>query len=127
MAENFGWAYISGSSVTGPNNSVVFKKTGVELSGSSKFTYTAASRTINLEGTVSLTAATAGDLGITAPEGVRVSGLMGINGGNRRLIDYAELVPNNSVTEVFGPITINASGSITVGTNSHIAIKPWPY
>ena len=127
MAQNFGWAYISGSSVTGPTNAVQIKSAGSQLSGSAKFTWIPASGSINLTGTVNLSAASAGDLGIKAPEGVRVSGLMGINGGNRRLIDYNELVPDNSVSEVFGPITINANGSITIGASSHIAIKPWPY
>ena len=127
MANNFGWAYISGSSVLGPNNGVMYKVSGSLMSGSAKFTYIPASSTLNLTGGVFLSAATAGDLGIKAPEGVRVSGMMGVNGGNGRLIDYAELVPNNSVSEVFGPITINASGSLTIGSSSHIAIKAWPY
>ena len=127
MAQEFGWAYISGSFISGPNNGVLFKVTGSQMSGSSKFTYIPASSVVHLTGGVFLSASTAGDLGIKAPEGVRVSGMMGVNGGNRRLIDYAELVPNNSVSEVFGPITINASGSLTIGSSSHIAIKAWPY
>jgi len=127
MADTFGWAYISGSSVVGPANSVQIKTSGTQLSGSSKFTWIPASGSLYLTGAMNLSAAAAGDIGIKAPEGVRVSGLMGINGGNRRLIDYSELVPNNSVSEVFGPITINASGSISIGSSSHIAIKPWPY
>ncbi len=127
MAQEFGWAYISGSSVLGPAKGIMFKSSGTQISGSANFTYTAASKIVNLTGTLALSASTAGDLGIKAPEGVRVSGLMGVNGGNRRTIDYAELIPANSVSEVFGPLFFTASGSLTIGSSSHIAVKAWPY
>jgi hypothetical protein len=131
MAVNFGWAYVSGSTVLGPfsgaDKSLQFKTGESQLSGNADLTFDPSTKHVKLTGSITVDAsAQSSKVALYVKNDGRSSGILGMD-GNKRLIDYDETFPSNCVGEVYGPITIANGNTLTIEANSHMVIKIWPY
>ena len=140
MAKAFGWAFISGSSVIGADNSVLVKTTGSQLSGSAellwdstnkKLTVSGSSSTVTIEPdkievsniTVSQNLTTTGEIAVGA-EGRTLSSIGGLGNGNVMKISSVEVVPASYRGLVYGPLEVEDGSTLVIGQDAIIAVQP---
>ncbi len=144
MAANLGWVNIQGtaSSVIGTDNGIVVKVSGQQLEATSDIIWDSTAKNLTITGAstsstaltitgkvssnaVSTTDVTATGEILVGSDSRSLSNMGQITGqGNALTITGTEVVPADFRSLVYGPISVSADATLTIGTGAIIAIRP---
>jgi hypothetical protein len=141
MADNFGWAYIEGASVSGTDTGLMVKVSGTSTTSYSELVWNNTTKKLTVTGTAATATALAvtgkveannatisSDLTVTNDVAVGASARSFANAsffrGNCLTIRSTEVIPQDYRGLAYGPLSVADDAALIIGTDAILAIEP---
>ena len=147
MSTPFGWAFISGSSVTGSDDGILVKTSGTQTSGSHEIKWNSTSKVMTVSGSLQASGSNVmtGSLTVSGSNSsttsLTVTGIASVSNvaagddertfanasffrGNSLTIRSTEVIPRDFRGLAYGPLSVDTDASLIISTDAVLAIEP---